>query len=129
MNLTPSPEMTRRIYDIVRQTPYGRVATYGDIAAIVGDGCDARTVGYALNDLPKGSDAVVPWQRIVNSQGRISTRGARQREILESEGIVFDASGRIPLDRYRWRGQDGQDATGEQPSPAPVQESLFGDDI
>ena len=129
MSLTPSPEMAQRIYDVVRQTPYGRVATYGDIAAIVGDGCDARTVGYALNDLPKGSDAVVPWQRIVNSQGRISTRGARQREILESEGIVFDASGRIPLDRYRWRGQDGQDTTGEQSDPAPVQESLFGDDI
>ncbi len=93
-----------RIYEAVQLVPQGKVATYGDIAAVVGNGCDARTVGYALNDLPKGQDAVVPWQRIINSSGGISTRGTRQRRLLEQEGIVFDARERIDLGTYRWEG-------------------------
>ncbi len=94
-----------RIYLAVEQVPRGTVATYGDIAAVVG-GCDARTVGYALNELPKQRDAAVPWQRIINSSGGISTRGARQRQLLEAEGLVFDAHGRVDLPRVRWAGPD-----------------------
>lgn len=97
-------DLYRRIYEAVQLVPHGKVASYGDIATIVGNGCDARTVGYALNELPKGRDAVVPWQRIINSSGGISTRGARQRQLLEQEGIVFDARDRIDLSIYRWEG-------------------------
>jgi methylated-DNA-protein-cysteine methyltransferase related protein len=83
--------------------PSGRVSTYGDIATIVG-GCDARTVGYALNEIPKHGSESIPWQRVINAQGGISTSGVMQRTLLEDEGIVFDANGHIALPRYRWQG-------------------------
>lgn len=98
-------DLYERIYLAVEQVPHGTVATYGDVAAVVG-GCDARTVGYALNELPKGRAQTVPWQRIINSSGGISTRGARQRQLLEAEGIAFDARDRVDLARYRWSGPD-----------------------
>jgi methylated-DNA-protein-cysteine methyltransferase related protein len=92
-----------RIYDAAEQVPYGMVATYGDIATIVGGGCDARTVGYALNELPK-ERAGVPWQRIINREGGISTRGLTQRQILEQEGVEFDARGHVIMARFHWAG-------------------------
>ncbi len=92
------------IYAVVRQVPPGRVTTYGAIARILG-GCTAREVGYAMAATPKGSN--VPWQRVINSQGKISPHGAgygsmAQRKILEEEGIVFDASGKVDLQKYGW---------------------------
>jgi len=95
-----------RVYAVVRKIPRGRVATYGQIAAVVG-GCGPRQVGYALAALADGSG--VPWQRVVNRQGRVSGRarpgaGARQRERLEAEGVAFDLEARIDLDRYGWQG-------------------------
>ncbi len=99
------PEVLKlRIYQVVQAVPAGAVATYGDIAVIVGGGCDARMVGYALNAIPKAAAEDVPWQRIVNAQGGISTKGLLQRTLLEDEGIAFDAEDRIPLDRFRWAG-------------------------
>jgi methylated-DNA-protein-cysteine methyltransferase-like protein len=99
------PEVLRlRIYEVVRAVPAGHVATYGDIAVIVGGGCDARAVGYALNMIPKTQSDPVPWQRIVNAQGGISTSGLLQRKLLEDENIDFDPDGRIPLRQYRWTG-------------------------
>ena len=104
-----------RIYDVVRQVPEGKVATYGDIAAMVGD-CDARTVGYALNELPKRQQGDVPWQRIINSQGGISTASERQRRLLEAEGIKFNAQGRVPLARFRWSGSGAEPTAKEEES-------------
>jgi methylated-DNA-protein-cysteine methyltransferase related protein len=100
-----SPIYTR-IYQIVAQIPPGRVATYGRIAAIVGN-CTPRMVGYAMAALPAGSS--VPWQRVVNAQGKISLRADsagsnRQRMRLQEEGICFDEQGRIDLWRYGWDG-------------------------
>jgi methylated-DNA-protein-cysteine methyltransferase-like protein len=92
-----------RIYDAAEQVPYGMVATYGDIATIVGGGCDARTVGYALNELP-GERAGVPWPRIINREGGISTRSLTQRQILEQEGVEFDARGHVIMARFHWAG-------------------------
>jgi methylated-DNA-protein-cysteine methyltransferase-like protein len=93
-----------KIYAIVRQVPSGRVTTYGTISKIVG-GCTARMVGYAMAAIPKGSD--VPWQRVINSQGKISPHGfgygtAIQHQLLEEEGIVFDLAGKIDLRKYGW---------------------------
>jgi methylated-DNA-protein-cysteine methyltransferase related protein len=103
------PEVLKlRIYEIVRAVPAGAVSTYGDIATIAGGGCDARMVGYALNEIPKAGAEEVPWQRIVNAQGGISTRGLLQRKLLEDEGIVFDPDGRIPLSRFRWPGPSAE---------------------
>ncbi len=97
------------IRDVVRMIPHGRVATYGQIARIVGR-CTARMVGYAMATLPGGSD--VPWHRVVNSRGRISERSlgagmVRQRRILESEGIALGPGGAVDLSRVGWDGPDG----------------------
>ncbi len=92
------------VYEVVRQVPRGIVTTYGDVATIVGQGADARLVGYAMANCPDD----VPWQRVINSQGKISLRpgdGAeKQRMRLEAEGIAFDQKGRVDLKKYRWAG-------------------------
>lgn len=78
------------------------MTTYGAVARRLG-GCNPRVVGNAMAGLPAG--AGVPWHRVVNAQGRISVpgaTGARQRELLEAEGIEFDTRGRIDFARYGW---------------------------
>ncbi len=106
----PSPDyaLYEKIYDVVAQVTHGEVSTYSDIAAIVGGGCDARTVGFALNELPEGREQDVPWQRVINREGGISTRGLRQRELLEAEGVAFDGQGRVILARFRWAGPSAE---------------------
>jgi len=98
------PHLYERIYAVVRKIPYGRVASYGQIARIVG-GCSAQMIGFALAALPENSG--VPWQRVINVQGKISPHGfgygsALQRSLLEEEGIEFDAQERIDIGRYGW---------------------------
>lgn len=90
------------IYSIVKQIPKGRVSTYGRIAWMAGIPGHARRVGYALYNLPEGSD--VPWHRVVNRHGRISliTSKSLQRTLLESEGVVFDAHETIDLHEFQW---------------------------
>ncbi len=99
-----------RIYKVVRRIPNGRVATYGQIAALAGLGSHARQVGYALSALsdedPRHKG--VPWHRVINARGEISVREEPgsdlvQRRALEAEGVQFSASGRVSLERYRWR--------------------------
>jgi len=95
-----------RIYQVVQRVPPGHVASYGLIARLVGPGCSARQVGYALAATPAGLD--LPWQRIVNGQVRISlpgAEGAAQRARLEAEGVRFDARGRIDMARFEWTGR------------------------
>ena len=91
-------------YDLIRQIPKGKVATYGDIARMA-DCRSARAVGFALNQLPDNSD--VPWQRVINSQGKVSPRRNSeghliQKIILEEEGVVFEKSV-VDLKKYRWK--------------------------
>jgi methylated-DNA-protein-cysteine methyltransferase-like protein len=100
----PPYTLYQKIYQVVQQVPCGTVSSYGDIAQIVGGGCDARTVGQALNQIPKRQEQAVPWQRIVNKAGGISTRGMLQRQLLESEGVVFGSDERIDMARFRWSG-------------------------
>jgi methylated-DNA-protein-cysteine methyltransferase-like protein len=95
-----------RIYSMVRRIPKGRVATYGQIACLVGIPRQARQIGYALAALR--DHRPVPWHRVVNSKGEISQRSEsgfeeRQRILLQSEAVVFDVNGRISLSRFRWR--------------------------
>lgn len=95
----------QQIYNIVCQIPPGKVATYGQIARLVGQ-CTARRVGCALAaHRPQDSD--VPWQRVINSQGRISHHGdgigsLLQRQLLEEEGIIFDEKGHTDLAVFGW---------------------------
>jgi methylated-DNA-protein-cysteine methyltransferase-like protein len=97
-----------RIYAIVRQIPSGRVASYGQIAAIEGR-ASARMVGYAMAALDAASD--VPWQRVINARGEVSERSggggtSHQRQRLEAEGVFFDARGRVDFSRAGWDGPD-----------------------
>lgn len=108
-----------RIYAAVRRIPRGRVATYGQVAKLAGLPRHARQVGYALAALPAGSD--VPWQRVVNAQGKVSPRAVpgfeeEQRVLLEREGVVFGASGRIALARYQW----GRSVPAPEAGPPPL---------
>lgn len=122
----------KRIYLLVRQIPRGQVATYGQIAEIVGN-CTARMAGYAMAAAPDD----VPWQRVINAQGKVSPRaddwGAEaQRVRLRDEGIELDEAGRIDLARYRWPGPDVEWLLEndflppeDRPPDAGVQPSLF----
>ncbi|MGI9244909.1 MAG: MGMT family protein [Verrucomicrobiales bacterium] len=99
-------EIRTRIYAVVAAIPRGRVATYGQVAALAGAPRHARQVGYALFDLPE--DTPLPWHRVVNARGEISQRsepgGGReniQRSKLEAEGIEF-RKGRVDLGLCRW---------------------------
>ncbi len=109
----PEPSLYDRIYEVVRHIPPGRVATYGQIAAIVGR-CTPRSVGYAMAAVPGRSD--VPWHRVINSRGEISARRegggeVQQRQLLEAEGVYFDALGRVDFYRVGWTGLVEDEAT------------------
>jgi len=102
--VTPRLRSYERIYGVVSRIPRGRVATYGQIAAIAGIPGGARQVGYALAAL---GDTRVPWHRVVNHKGGISSRAepsfeALQRQLLAREGVRLDAAGRVSLARFRW---------------------------
>jgi methylated-DNA-protein-cysteine methyltransferase-like protein len=95
------------IYAIVRQIPYGCVATYGQVAELAKLYGQARLVGYALFKV-NTTPSEIPWHRVVNAKGEISYSSLRlggdylQRSLLESEGIEFNLNGKINLSRYRW---------------------------
>jgi methylated-DNA-protein-cysteine methyltransferase related protein len=90
----------------VRQIPYGKVATYGQVAELANLPRQARLVGYALFRVEFDSD--VPWHRVINAKGEISESPFReggdylQRSLLESEGVEFSATGKINLRQYQW---------------------------
>ncbi|OGN89001.1 MAG: hypothetical protein A2Y88_09865, partial [Chloroflexi bacterium RBG_13_48_10] len=108
-------EFNHKVWALVRLIPPGKVSTYGQIAALVGPpaGMDpksylafgARWVGGAMANCPQD----VPWQRVINSQGKVSLRpgggGSHQRELLEAEGVTFDARDRVDLKTYAWTGK------------------------
>jgi methylated-DNA-protein-cysteine methyltransferase-like protein len=96
------------VLSLVRRIPRGRVATYGQLAALVGKPRSARAVGQVMSR----ADGV-PWHRVVNSQGGVSRRArvtgmVTQRIRLEQEGVVF-RRGHVVMSRFRW-----QDGTGRR---------------
>lgn len=100
---------SERVYALVRRIPRGRVTSYGAVAAHLGTPRAARGVGQALSRLEPETD--VPWWRVVNRNGEISIKGAPglaalQRTLLEGEGVRFDEAGRIPWERFGWRGPE-----------------------
>jgi methylated-DNA-protein-cysteine methyltransferase-like protein len=105
------PNFFERVYRVVKQIPRGKVASYGQIAALLGHPQAARTVGWALNALTPAQAAEVPWQRVINSAGRISISradlsAALQRQLLEEEGVEFDERGYVDMKRFGWEGLD-----------------------
>jgi methylated-DNA-protein-cysteine methyltransferase-like protein len=98
-------EKYQRFYAVVGRIPPGKVATYGQVAALAGFPGQARQVGYALHATP--DDLGIPWQRVINAKGEISQRGNPigeeiQRQMLAAEGIRFNEGGRISLKKYQW---------------------------
>ncbi len=121
----PHPqEFNERVWQLVRQVPRGKVATYGQIALMLPapNGVDLETyktygprwVGGAMAACPED----VPWQRVINSQGKISERpgAVKQRQLLEAEGIEF-VKEKVDLKKYGWHGLDEANE--------PRQEKLF----
>ncbi len=105
MKFSKKTNLYDRIFQVVRLIPSGCVASYGQIAHIVG--CSPRVVGYAMHSVSAEDD--VPWQRVINSKGKISfpegTEGYdEQQAILKAEGVVFDKNGKINLIKYGWEG-------------------------
>lgn len=98
------PHYRERVYAIVRDIPRGRVMTYGQLAIILGEGYTARTVGFVMH----GADTdKLPWQRVINSQGKCSTGKLTipvnlQQTLLEAEGVEFNAAGKCDLPHYQW---------------------------
>jgi len=115
VNLVNDKTYRERVYEIVRQIPAGKVMTYGQIALILGEGYTARTVGYCMH----GADEGVPWQRVINSQGKISTDRltlphSLQQSILESEGVTFNEKGKCDLGVYQWHPEGMEPEADEQ---------------
>lgn len=92
------------IYDVVKQIPKGKVATYGQVAALAGNRRWSRVVGYALHVNPDPEN--IPCHRVVNHLGEVSKAFAfggenRQIALLEGEGVKVDGN-KVDLERYRW---------------------------
>jgi methylated-DNA-protein-cysteine methyltransferase related protein len=99
------------VYAIVRRVPRGRVITYGAIAHLLGEPRKARQVGWAMAATPDAKPRI-PWHRVINARGEISQRHSPaaeglHRQRLEAEGVVFDADGRVNLERYLWLPRGG----------------------
>lgn len=95
-----------KIYDVVKQIPEGKVATYGLVALLAGNPRLARVVGYALHVNPE--PGVIPCHRVVNRKGEVSVAFAfggenMQRILLSEEGIEFTPDGKIDLNKYLWK--------------------------
>ncbi|GGK27540.1 methylated-DNA--protein-cysteine methyltransferase [Deinococcus malanensis] len=116
MTSTPEASFRDRVLSLVARIPEGRVMTYGQLALLAGQPGAARQAGYVMNALMGGSD--LPWQRVINAQGRVSTHklgfGDMQERLLMSEGVAFDSSGRCDLARLQWWPPEAAPASPER---------------
>ncbi|MDQ2854995.1 MAG: MGMT family protein [Acidobacteriota bacterium] len=97
------PKYRERVFKLVRRIPSGRVMTYGQVAAILGEGYTPRTVGFVMHS----AEGDLPWHRVINAQGACSTGGLllpsnKQQLMLEREGVKFDERGRCDLQQFVW---------------------------
>ena len=91
-----------RVWALVRRIPRGKVATYGQLSLLIDRRLTPVGVGWAIRAAADGS---IPWQRVVNGRGGISTDNEHpglQRAMLEAEGVRFTKDGTIDLERYGW---------------------------
>jgi methylated-DNA-protein-cysteine methyltransferase-like protein len=113
----PPPPFYRLVYRVVRRVPRGKVVTYGQVAAILGQPRAARAVGMALAALVgRPLHDTVPWQRVIGAAGRCTHRdgfwASVQRDLLEREGVQFDRHGYVDLRAVRWAGPRSEWKTG-----------------
>jgi methylated-DNA-protein-cysteine methyltransferase-like protein len=97
-----------RVKDIIKQIPRGKVATYGQIAAIAGNHRAARQVAWLLHSSTENDN--LPWHRVINGKGKISLEPGhgfeKQKQLLQNEGIRFDKNQRIDLKHFLWNPAD-----------------------
>lgn len=102
-----------KVYVLVRQIPIGKVSSYGRVAAMLGSAGAARQVGYAMSALKSKANnetyADIPWQRVINHQGKITIKGSehgrlRQAELLKEEGVDVDNNLQVDMDVFLWEG-------------------------
>lgn len=122
---TESP-FTREAKRVIRAIPRGRVATYGQIAALAGRERAARGVAWVLHS---SSDAAgLPWHRVINGRGGISLGRGRgfeeQKKRLAAEGVAVSRGGRVDLRRFQWEPADG--AAARSPAARKFLESILG---
>ena len=133
----PDPKAyAAKVYEIVRAIPIGRVMTYGQIATLIPPPAQVdpgqylklspRWVGNAMAQCADD----VPWQRVINSQGKVSPRPGYgpmvQRALLEQEGVIFDERQRVDLERFGWEPQaEWLRERGLLPPDEPEQPTLF----
>jgi methylated-DNA-protein-cysteine methyltransferase-like protein len=105
MAVPEASTFSERVIELIKRIPHGRVATYGQIAACAGNPFAARQVAWLLHSSTRKHD--LPWQRVINSQGRISLKPRHgyevQRRMLRVEGVGFKRDGSIDLKRYLWK--------------------------
>ena len=98
-------DFNKRVYEVCRSIPRGKVATYGQIALLCGKPKNARQAGHALGHMPKGVEA--PAYRVVNARGHLSGAAAfavpkQQRRLLEAEGVIVDSEENVDLRLFGW---------------------------
>lgn len=120
-------DFSDRVYAVVKQIPRGRVASYGQVARLIGAPRSARYVGYALraNPVPGVDAESIPCHRVVFKDGAMATGFAFggpgvQQSMLEAEGVGFDGEGRVLMDSFQWDGRPerlGDDGYPTTPPP------------
>ena len=91
-----------QVRDLVSRIPSAKVASYGQIASMLGDPRQARTVGWAMRGCPEE----LPWHRMVKADGSLPNAGFAelQKAMLEREGVTFLDNGKIDMEQYAWKG-------------------------
>lgn len=92
----------------MKKIPRGKVASYGQVARVVGMERQARLVGYALHALSDDNAGRVPWHRVINAQGYVSIKeppmaAEIQQRLLENEGVEFSPRGKLDWKKFGWR--------------------------
>lgn len=95
-----------KIYEQVRNIPYGKVATYGQIALLAGNPRWSRVVGYALHNNPE--PGIIPCHRVVKKDGSLTPSFAFggenvQRDLLLNEGVIFTEEYKVDMDKCLWK--------------------------
>ena len=128
MGKLPETPFTRQVKAVLRRIPRGRVATYGQIAALAGRERAARGVAWILHSSSEAGG--LPWYRVIGGEGRISLRRGRgfeeQRKRLVAEGVAVGRDGRVDLNRYRW--EPGEGAAGRSRAAKRFLKELLGDE-
>ncbi len=102
---------TEKVINIIQKIPEGRVATYGQIAALAGSPRAARQVVRILHSMSRKHR--LPWHRVINGKGQIVLKNDElyheQFMSLESEGVKVDTNGRIDLDKFQWKPYENEE--------------------